>query len=224
MYLPIFRLVTLDEVVRASQRRRAAPGVLLGAARRRRRPAGAGAVRLARPRAGRARGPGPRAHRRARLGGRGAPVRSASPAAPTRMAHLSARHRAHHGGRRGDRWRPLDLHLPVRAVRHRRLRAALRARAASPSRRCRSVLYTGIVVARTVLPLIQFFDAPHETTALELVTMFLNAATLLVVAIVAGGLGERYRATRAGARDPAEGSSGPRRRSRISSSSPSAPG
>ena len=59
-----------------------------------------------------------------------------------------------------------------------------------------SVLYTGIVVAYTVLPLIQFFDAPHETTALELVTMFLNAATLLVVAIVAGGLGERYRATR----------------------------
>jgi two-component system sensor histidine kinase PilS (NtrC family) len=59
-----------------------------------------------------------------------------------------------------------------------------------------SVLYTGIVVAHTVLPLIQFFDAPQETTALELVTMFLNAATLLVVAIVAGGLGERYRATR----------------------------
>ena len=59
-----------------------------------------------------------------------------------------------------------------------------------------SVLYTGIVVSRTVLPLIQFSDAPQETTALELVTMFLNAATLLVVAIVAGGLGERYRATR----------------------------
>ena len=59
-----------------------------------------------------------------------------------------------------------------------------------------SVLYTGIVIARTVLPLTVFFDAPQETTALELVTMFLNAATLLVVAIVAGGLGERYRATR----------------------------
>jgi two-component system sensor histidine kinase PilS (NtrC family) len=58
------------------------------------------------------------------------------------------------------------------------------------------ILYTGIVVARTVLPLIQFFDAPLETTALELVTMFLNAATLLVVAILAGGLGEQYRATR----------------------------
>jgi two-component system sensor histidine kinase PilS (NtrC family) len=59
-----------------------------------------------------------------------------------------------------------------------------------------SVLYTGIVIARSVLPLAAFFDAPQETTALELVTMFLNAATLLVVAIVAGGLGERYRATR----------------------------
>ena len=59
-----------------------------------------------------------------------------------------------------------------------------------------SVLYTGIVIANTVLPLTVFLDAPQETTALELVTMFLNAATLLVVAIVAGGLGERYRATR----------------------------
>lgn len=58
-----------------------------------------------------------------------------------------------------------------------------------------SVLYAGIVIARTVLPLSVFFDTPQETTALELVTMFLNAATLLVVAIVAGGLGERYRAT-----------------------------
>src|SRR5436309_10647321 len=59
-----------------------------------------------------------------------------------------------------------------------------------------SLLYTGIVTVRTVLPLTVFFDPPQETTALELVTMFLNAATLLVVAIVAGGLGERYRATR----------------------------
>src|SRR5438445_5043020 len=59
-----------------------------------------------------------------------------------------------------------------------------------------SLLYTGIVTVRTVLPLTVFFDAPQETTALELVTMFLNAATLLVVAIIAGGLGEQYRATR----------------------------
>jgi two-component system, NtrC family, sensor histidine kinase PilS len=59
-----------------------------------------------------------------------------------------------------------------------------------------SVLYTSIVITRTVLPLTVFLDTPQETTALELVTMFLNAATLLAVAIVAGGLGERYRATR----------------------------
>jgi two-component system sensor histidine kinase PilS (NtrC family) len=59
-----------------------------------------------------------------------------------------------------------------------------------------SVLYTGIVIARTVVPLMVFLDTPQETTTLELVTMFLNAATLLAVAIVAGGLGERYRATR----------------------------
>src|SRR5262249_59134460 len=47
-----------------------------------------------------------------------------------------------------------------------------------------SVLYTGVVVARTVLPLTLFLEPPQETTALELVTMFLNAATLLVFAIV----------------------------------------
>jgi two-component system sensor histidine kinase PilS (NtrC family) len=58
-----------------------------------------------------------------------------------------------------------------------------------------SMLYTGIVVGRTVLPL-SMFDAPQGTTTLEMLTMFLNAVTFLVVAIVAGGLGERYRATR----------------------------
>jgi two-component system, NtrC family, sensor histidine kinase PilS len=59
-----------------------------------------------------------------------------------------------------------------------------------------SVLYAVIVVTQTVLPLSNFLDAPQESAALELLTMFLNAATLLVVAMVAGGLGERYRATR----------------------------
>src|SRR5262249_33656800 len=59
-----------------------------------------------------------------------------------------------------------------------------------------SVLYTGIVTVRTVLPLTVFFDAPQETTALELVTMFLKAATLLVVAIVAGGPGGRHTCAR----------------------------
>jgi len=83
-------------------------------------------------------------------------------------------------------------------------------------------LYTGIVVARTVLPLIQFFDAPQETTALELVTMFLNAATLLVVAILAGvsasSIGPPGRSWRRGRRISVTCG-----RSRISSSSRSEP-
>jgi two-component system sensor histidine kinase PilS (NtrC family) len=59
-----------------------------------------------------------------------------------------------------------------------------------------SLLYAGIVLGRTVLPLSVFFDAPEETTAFELLTMFLNAATFLIVAIVAGGLAERYHTAR----------------------------
>ena len=59
-----------------------------------------------------------------------------------------------------------------------------------------SVLYTGIVLGRTVLPTSVFFDMPEETTALELVTMFLNSGTFLIVAIVAGGLAEQFRTTR----------------------------
>src|SRR5206468_886227 len=42
-----------------------------------------------------------------------------------------------------------------------------------------SVLYTGIVVGRTVLPLSMFFDAPPGATTLEMLTMFLNAVTFL---------------------------------------------
>ncbi len=59
-----------------------------------------------------------------------------------------------------------------------------------------SVLYTGIVLGRTVFPTSVFFEAPGETTALELVTMFLNSGTFLVVAIIAGGLAEQFRTTR----------------------------
>jgi two-component system sensor histidine kinase PilS (NtrC family) len=40
-----------------------------------------------------------------------------------------------------------------------------------------------------------FFEPPHETTALEILTMFMNSGTFLIVAIVAGGLAERFRAT-----------------------------
>ncbi len=59
-----------------------------------------------------------------------------------------------------------------------------------------SMLYTGIVLGRTVFPTRIFFDAPEETTALELLTMFMNSATFLIVAIVAGGLAEQFRTTR----------------------------
>jgi two-component system sensor histidine kinase PilS (NtrC family) len=58
-----------------------------------------------------------------------------------------------------------------------------------------SLLYSGLVFGRTVFPLAYFFEAPLETTALEIVTIFLNSATFLVVAIVVGGVAERYRAT-----------------------------
>ncbi len=59
-----------------------------------------------------------------------------------------------------------------------------------------SVLYTGLVFGRTVFPLAAFFEAPQESTALEVITIFLNAGTFLIVAIVAGGLAERFRSTR----------------------------
>jgi len=58
-----------------------------------------------------------------------------------------------------------------------------------------SLLYSGLVFGWTVFPMAYFFEAPQETSALEVVTMFLNSATFLVVAIVAGGVADRYRAT-----------------------------
>jgi two-component system sensor histidine kinase PilS (NtrC family) len=56
-----------------------------------------------------------------------------------------------------------------------------------------SLLYTALVFGRTVFPLTSLFEAPHETTALEILTMFANAATFLAVAIVAGGLAQRFQ-------------------------------
>jgi len=58
-----------------------------------------------------------------------------------------------------------------------------------------STLYIGVVFAQTVFPITMLFEPLHESTALELLTMFLNSGTLLIVAIVAGGLAERFRAT-----------------------------
>ena len=60
-----------------------------------------------------------------------------------------------------------------------------------------SVLYTSLVFGRTIFPLTTLFEVPQDTTALEILTMFANAGTFLVVAIVAGGLAERFRSTRA---------------------------
>lgn len=56
-----------------------------------------------------------------------------------------------------------------------------------------SALYTALVLGRTVFPLTSLFEAPEETTALEILTMFANTGTFLVVAIVAGGLAERFQ-------------------------------
>jgi two-component system, NtrC family, sensor histidine kinase PilS len=58
-----------------------------------------------------------------------------------------------------------------------------------------SALYAGLVFGRTILPLVALFEAPQETTALEIVTIFMNAGTFIVVAIVAGGLAERSQST-----------------------------
>ncbi len=59
-----------------------------------------------------------------------------------------------------------------------------------------SLLYAALVVGRALRPLAGGLDAPEEALALEILTMFLNAGTFLVVAILAGGLAERYQATR----------------------------
>jgi two-component system sensor histidine kinase PilS (NtrC family) len=56
-----------------------------------------------------------------------------------------------------------------------------------------TLLYSLLVFGRTIFPMAYFLEPAQETSALEVVTMFLNAATFLVVAIVAGGVAERYR-------------------------------
>ena len=52
-----------------------------------------------------------------------------------------------------------------------------------------SLLYTALVLSRTALSLLV---EPTETTALEVMTIFLNTAAFLVVGVLAGSLGERY--------------------------------
>ncbi len=53
-----------------------------------------------------------------------------------------------------------------------------------------SLLYTFLVLGRTVLPLSLLME-PTETTALEVLTMFTNTGVLLTVAILAGSLADR---------------------------------
>ncbi len=56
-----------------------------------------------------------------------------------------------------------------------------------------ALLYAGVVFGRTIFPVVFSYEAPHDWTALEIVTIFLNAGTFLVVAIVAGDLAEKFR-------------------------------
>ena len=58
-----------------------------------------------------------------------------------------------------------------------------------------TILYAGLVFGRTILPLVAWLEAPQETTAMEIITIFMNAGTFIVVAIVAGGLAERSQST-----------------------------
>jgi two-component system sensor histidine kinase PilS (NtrC family) len=59
-----------------------------------------------------------------------------------------------------------------------------------------SLLYTGLVFGRTVFPTLDLLEPLHEATVLDVLSMFLNTGTLLVVAIVAAGLAERFRTAR----------------------------
>jgi two-component system sensor histidine kinase PilS (NtrC family) len=54
-----------------------------------------------------------------------------------------------------------------------------------------SLLYVLPVLGRTVVPMLKV-GAPSENTALELLTVFMNAGVLLAVAVVSGALAERY--------------------------------
>src|SRR5215470_4130275 len=56
-----------------------------------------------------------------------------------------------------------------------------------------SALYAGLVFGRVVFPITYFLDVPDETTALQVLTIFLNAGTLLTIAIVLGGLAQKSR-------------------------------
>lgn len=54
-----------------------------------------------------------------------------------------------------------------------------------------SLLYVLPVLGRTIVPMLKV-GAPSENTALEILTVFMNAGVLLAVAVVTGALAERY--------------------------------
>ncbi|MFQ5519791.1 MAG: nitrogen regulation protein NR(II) [Candidatus Methylomirabilia bacterium] len=55
-----------------------------------------------------------------------------------------------------------------------------------------SLLYSGLVLGRTVFPL-SLLAEPSSATALEVLTMFMNTGVFLVVAIVTGTMAEQYQ-------------------------------
>jgi two-component system sensor histidine kinase PilS (NtrC family) len=54
-----------------------------------------------------------------------------------------------------------------------------------------SLLYVLPVLGRTILPMLEV-GAPSENTAVEILTVFMNAGVLLVVAVLTGALASRY--------------------------------
>ncbi len=55
-----------------------------------------------------------------------------------------------------------------------------------------SVLYAGLVLTRSVIPVLAFGAPVDTTTALDVLAVLVNSGTLLVVSIVASGLAERF--------------------------------
>jgi two-component system, NtrC family, sensor histidine kinase PilS len=56
-----------------------------------------------------------------------------------------------------------------------------------------SGLHAALVFSGSIVPTTALFEPPRHTTGLEVLTVFLNAATFLIVAVVAGGLAEQFR-------------------------------
>lgn len=55
-----------------------------------------------------------------------------------------------------------------------------------------SALYAGLIVMRSLVPVLAFGAPVDETTALDVLAIFVNSSTLVIVSFVAGGLAERF--------------------------------